>query len=191
MFFFVAQQSLIGHGLSQYQGFTISHSDTHTTLGRTRLNEWAARRRNLYLPTHNTQKRQTSTQPHPVRTEFPSPGKRATLNPRLRPRGHWDRHKYVHIYVYHFILRIPSINSWNQKTCAAGHNYEKSDVYELLCFTCQCSQIGQTGRSVKGRYQEHTGYTNYNNHVLLKHKIFYNTQLNMDQSSVPWLSYAM
>jgi len=37
-----------------------SHSFRHTTLGRTPLDEWSARGRDLYLPIHNTQKRQTS-----------------------------------------------------------------------------------------------------------------------------------
>jgi len=37
-----------------------SRSDT-TTLGRTPLDEWSARRRDLYLTTHNTHKRKTST----------------------------------------------------------------------------------------------------------------------------------
>jgi len=32
----------------------------HTTLGRTPLDEWSARRRDLYLTTHNTCKRQAS-----------------------------------------------------------------------------------------------------------------------------------
>jgi hypothetical protein len=32
----------------------------HTTLGRTPLDEWSARRRDLYLTTHDTHKRQTS-----------------------------------------------------------------------------------------------------------------------------------
>jgi hypothetical protein len=41
-----------------------SHSTTHTnTLGRTPLDEGSTRRRNLYLPTHNTHKRQTSMPP--------------------------------------------------------------------------------------------------------------------------------
>jgi hypothetical protein len=35
----------------------------HTTLGRTPLDEWSARRRDLYLTTHNTHKRQTSKPP--------------------------------------------------------------------------------------------------------------------------------
>jgi hypothetical protein len=43
---------------------------THTTLGRTPLDERSARRRDLYLTTHNTHKRQTSMPPagfeHPI-----------------------------------------------------------------------------------------------------------------------------
>ena len=35
----------------------------HTTLGRTPLDEWTARRRDLYQTTHNTHKRQTSIPP--------------------------------------------------------------------------------------------------------------------------------
>jgi hypothetical protein len=41
-----------------YRGFTITHF-RHTTLGRTPLDEGPARRRDLYLTTHNTHKRQT------------------------------------------------------------------------------------------------------------------------------------
>ena len=67
-----------GAGPPHYRGFTITlrhatlrhapHSDTHhtqtrTTLGRTPLNEWLARRRDLYLTTHNIHKRQTSMSP--------------------------------------------------------------------------------------------------------------------------------
>jgi hypothetical protein len=39
------------------------HTDRHTALGRTPLDEWSARRRDLYLTTHNTHKRQTSMPP--------------------------------------------------------------------------------------------------------------------------------
>jgi hypothetical protein len=36
------------------------HTQWHNTFGRTPLDGWSARRRDLYLTTHNTQKRQTS-----------------------------------------------------------------------------------------------------------------------------------
>jgi len=52
--FVMAQQFLVGHGL-----FTEA-SRSHTTLGRTHLDEGSACCRGLYLTTHNTHKRQTS-----------------------------------------------------------------------------------------------------------------------------------
>jgi hypothetical protein len=50
-----------GPGLPHYRGFTITLR--HTTLGRTPLDEWSSWRRDLYLTTHNTRKRQTSISP--------------------------------------------------------------------------------------------------------------------------------
>ena len=47
-----------GAGASHYRVFAIKLR--HTTLGRTPLDEWSARRRDLYLTTHNTNNRQTS-----------------------------------------------------------------------------------------------------------------------------------
>jgi hypothetical protein len=44
-----------------YRGYTITLR--YTTLGNTSLKKWYARRRDLYLTTHNTQKRQTSMPP--------------------------------------------------------------------------------------------------------------------------------
>jgi len=44
-----------------YQGFTITLR--HDTFGRTPLDEWSARRRDVYLATHNTHNRQTSMSP--------------------------------------------------------------------------------------------------------------------------------
>ena len=45
-------------GPPHYRGFTTVLR--HITLGRTPLDEWSVRRRDLYLTTHNTHKRQTS-----------------------------------------------------------------------------------------------------------------------------------
>jgi len=39
------------------------HTQLHTTLGRTPLDEWSARRRDLHLTTHTTHKRKTSISP--------------------------------------------------------------------------------------------------------------------------------
>jgi hypothetical protein len=52
--------SLIWAWASSFRrGFTITHI-RHTTLGRTPLDEWPARRRDLYLTAHNTHKWQTN-----------------------------------------------------------------------------------------------------------------------------------
>ena len=70
---------------TQRRGYfcTWSHSMTHThtytpTLGRTLSDEWAARRRDLYLTTHNTRNR------HPYRQQVSKPQSQQTS-------GHWDR----------------------------------------------------------------------------------------------------
>jgi len=41
----------------------VSRSQRRITVGRTPLDEWSARRRDLYLTTHNYHNRQTSTPP--------------------------------------------------------------------------------------------------------------------------------
>jgi hypothetical protein len=88
IFFFVWLDSPIWTWSSSIRrGFTITIR--HTTVGRTPLDEWSARRRNLHLTTHNTHNRQTSMPPGGIRTRNPS--KRAAVDPRLRPHGHWDR----------------------------------------------------------------------------------------------------
>jgi hypothetical protein len=70
-------------GPPHYRSFTI-------TLGRTPLEEWSVRRKDLYLTTHNPHKRQTSMPPGGIRTHNPS--KWMTEDPHLKPRGHCDRH---------------------------------------------------------------------------------------------------
>jgi hypothetical protein len=62
------------------RGFTITLR--HTTLGRTPLDEWSARRRDLYLTTHNIHVIHTASG---NRTRNPS--KQAAVDPRLGPRG--------------------------------------------------------------------------------------------------------
>jgi hypothetical protein len=67
----LAQQPLVGQNpliikISQ------SHSVRHTTLGRTPLDEWSAQRRDLYLKTHNTLKRQTSLRPAGFESAIPA-----------------------------------------------------------------------------------------------------------------------
>ena len=85
--FFMAQQPLVCQELLIIEGFMITHR--RTTRGRTPLDEWSARRRDLNLTTHNTHNRQTSMRS--VGFEPTSLSRRAAADPRLRPRGRWDR----------------------------------------------------------------------------------------------------
>jgi hypothetical protein len=75
---------------SRCRGFVISfdRTQTHTTVGRTPLDEGSARRRDLYLTTQTLYK----TNIHAgggIRTHNPS--KRSAADPHRRPHGHWDR----------------------------------------------------------------------------------------------------
>ena len=57
----------------------LDHTQRHTTVGRTPLDEWSARRRDLYLTTHNTHKKQTS---------MPSVWFEPTISAGERPQTH-------------------------------------------------------------------------------------------------------
>ena len=75
----------------------LDHTRRRTTVGRTPLDEWSARRIHLYLTTHNTCNRQTSMPPGGIWTHNLS--RRVAADLRLRPRGHWDRHH--HAWIHH------------------------------------------------------------------------------------------
>ena len=65
------------------------HTQGSTTVSRTPLDEWSARRRHLYL-TNKQHSQQTNIYAlSGIRTRNPS--RRAAADPRLRPLGHWDR----------------------------------------------------------------------------------------------------
>ena len=64
------QQPLEGQGLSHYPGFMIALR--HTTLGRTHLDEWSARRNDLHLTIHNTYKETDIHATTGIRTRTPN-----------------------------------------------------------------------------------------------------------------------
>jgi len=74
IFFFMAQQPLVGQGLLLI-GASRSHSIRHTALGRNPLDKWSAQRRDLYLTTQNTYKRQTNSCPRQDWNPQPQPNK--------------------------------------------------------------------------------------------------------------------
>jgi len=70
----------------------LDHAQRRATVGRTPLDEWSIRRRDLYPTTHNTDNRQ-AFMPHNLSTG-------ASEDLRLRPRGHWDRLTLIVRYQY-------------------------------------------------------------------------------------------
>ena len=72
------------------------HTQWHT-VGRTPLDEWSGRRRDLYLTTHNFHA------PGGIRTHIRN--RRAAADLRLRPRGHWDRRILIYDKAYVIIVR--------------------------------------------------------------------------------------
>jgi hypothetical protein len=77
VFHFHALTALSGPGPPHDRGFTMTLR--HTTLGRTTLDGWSACRRDLYLTTNNTHKRQTS---------MPPAGFEPTIPASERPQTH-------------------------------------------------------------------------------------------------------
>jgi len=77
----------------------LDHTQRHTTVGRTPLDERSARRRDLYLTTHNTHNRQTS---------MPPVGFEPTISAGERPQTYaldnaangTGIHTHIYIYIY-------------------------------------------------------------------------------------------
>jgi hypothetical protein len=97
-----------GHGLP-LRGFETTLAG-HTALGRTLLDEWSARRRDLYLTTHNTHKRQTSI---PRRDSNPQSQQVSGRRRTSRRRDHWDRQPFISCSL---ILLYPNGIQWNVLT---------------------------------------------------------------------------
>ena len=82
-----------GYCCKWVQAMTQTHTNTHThtrihnTLGRTPLDEGSARRRDLYLTTHNTQNRQTSRLPAGFEPAIPASRWPQTHALTTRPPG--------------------------------------------------------------------------------------------------------
>jgi hypothetical protein len=106
-FFSMARQPFGDLGRLNFRSFTITFR--HITLGRTPLDEWSARRRDL-KPDNTQQSQQTDIHaPGGMRTHDPS--KRAAVDPHLRPHGHWDRRKCIIIDIINTALGFGGL-SW-------------------------------------------------------------------------------
>jgi hypothetical protein len=101
----MAQRPLVGQDLLVIEA-SLSHSFRNTTIGRTPLDEWSARRRNLYLTIHNTQKTATSYASDWIRIH--NPNQRAASDTNIRLCSHLVRR-----FVFSFFskIRVHSIMS--------------------------------------------------------------------------------
>jgi hypothetical protein len=80
---------LLTHSRCRCCSFSLDHTETHTTVGRTPLDEGSVRRRDLYLTTETLTRDKNIHAPGEIRTHDPS--KRSAADQRVRPRGHWGR----------------------------------------------------------------------------------------------------
>jgi len=109
----MSRQLLIGQGLLNVK---VPRSYSDTPHGRTPLDEWLARRRDLYLTTHNTYEQTGIHAPGGIRTRSPSK-RAAAADRRLTRRGHWDRlQKFTVIIVSYGSMVIPDVTCFNKRT---------------------------------------------------------------------------
>ena len=103
----------------------------YATFGRSPLDEWSARRRDLKLTKHN-HKRQTSMPPGGIRTHNPS--KWAAADPRLRPCGQRDRLTVNLVSFYSSQNLAPSVYKllWDP---SHQFPYKEDDPDLLECYT--------------------------------------------------------
>jgi len=97
---------------SSFFGF-LDHTQRYNTVGRTPLDEWSSRRRDLYLTTHNTHNRQTSMSPVGFEPTISAGDRPQTyaLDRAATSTGciyiyihtHTHTHTYIYIYVYIYI----------------------------------------------------------------------------------------
>jgi hypothetical protein len=90
-FHFISQSLLLLSTHSRCRSCLLSlvHTQTHTIVGRTPLDEGSARRRDLYLTTHEHSQDTNIHAPGGIRTHDPS--MRSAADPSLRPRRRWDQ----------------------------------------------------------------------------------------------------
>ena len=82
----------------------LDHTQRRITVGRTPLDERSARRREVYLTTHNTHNRN----PCHRRDATPQISRRAAADLRLRPRDQWDRQRSYYPRLIIFVLVFPT-----------------------------------------------------------------------------------
>jgi len=127
----------------------LDHTQRRSTVGRTILDEWSARRRDLYLTTHDTHNRQTS---------MPPVGFEPTILAGERPLGSAYIYIYIYIYIYSYML------FHNLSTCPNTRRHIPEDHNISVNICCDISFVRdwlveqnismkqQTNRYYKNRY---------------------------------------
>jgi hypothetical protein len=134
----MAQQPLVGQGLFLIQD-SRSQSTRHTTLGRTPLDEWPARRRGLYLTTHNNLKRHVY--PCPRRDSNPKSHQANGRSPIFRWRGHWDRLRFCirHHKSNYIIIAMQCTSSSSSSSSSSSYSVLSStNRLTRLCDSNKC-----------------------------------------------------
>jgi len=108
----------------------LDHTQRRTTVGRTPLDEWSARRRDLYLTTHDTHNRQTS---------IPPVGFEPTISAGERPQTY---EQDATVYQNFISSRVWSSTCFGRYT--AHHQKPKTSLaapgfaYVEGCWKCSC-----------------------------------------------------
>jgi len=108
----------------------LDHTQRRTTVGRIPLVEWSARRRDLYLTTHNTHNRQTSMPPVRFKPTI-SAGERPQTYALDRAATGTGAQLYIHQ------------NKWQNSTMPEEFQY---DIYLMLCVQTWTPDDGRKDR---------------------------------------------
>ena len=154
-FFISASQPIVGLYSQPFSGFWpplsrfLDHTQRRATLGRTPLNEWSGRRRDLNLTTHNTHNRQTA---------MPSVGFEPTISAGERPYSSSPSQEIVHIRLNSTVhCRVSEslslswarwtivqccirANKWSRVVCASTVTFKLLDIYGTLVTTSYFSR---------------------------------------------------
>jgi len=97
----------------------LDHTKRRTTVGRTPLDEWSARRRDLYLTTHDTHNRQISMPPVQERLRL-----KLKLTPKIT--AVLTEHGMTKAYLHRFHLL-------EDAKCTCGNDYQSMDHILFHC----------------------------------------------------------
>ena len=131
----------------------LDHTRRRTTVGRTPLDEWSARRRDLYLTAHNTHNRQISIPPGGIRIHDLS--RRAAPDLRLRTRGHWERlYSWITAIISHLYLQKRILFMlMNKTTCC--YSLDGDVLVFIGTCVCVCVCIHSSGHVIPSRVHLH------------------------------------